>query len=163
MKRKYITLGDNKIKVKDIQFLSLCLAGGLTTGLLIQLIKNIILSKKNISLPQQSLYASSSGETLLSTTSPKKVQDLLKKQLGQKYGGEIWESTLEQRLDILAPFIPSLNPNKFYVTTSLPIQSFRNMSTTTGALPSRTRPSNHAPRCSLSSSTMCCSKRRCGT
>ena len=77
-------------------------------------------SKKPI---QQSLYMQSPGR--MKTLG---ANELLNRELQDKYDEDAyWESTLEQRIEVLTPFVPKLDTNKFYATMSRPIHSFRNM------------------------------------
>jgi len=77
-------------------------------------------------LKTQSIYNRGSGRSPVSGID---ANDLLIERLGHKYGRDAtWESTEEQRREVLAPFIPKLDPKKFYATMSRPMHSFRNMS-----------------------------------
>ena len=76
------------------------------------------------SLPKQSVYSRGSGRS--DTIG---ARDLLIEQLGYKYGEDAtWEASYDEKIAVLTPFIPTLDPNKLYATMSSPMHSFRNMS-----------------------------------
>jgi len=104
--------------------------------------------KKSQNAIEQSLYMSSPGRM-----KSQGATELLNKRLSHKYGAldGHWRSTLEQRIEILTPFVPKLDPNKFYATMSRPIHSFRNMHNLDPAFMSSFKPmfkSIHDPKIS---------------